>query len=33
MGTITVRDGTTIYSKDWGKGPVVTISRGWLLKD
>ena len=27
-GTITVRDGTRIYDKDWGEGPVVTFSRG-----
>src|SRR3970282_1844356 len=31
MGTITVKDGTTIYYKDWGKGPVVTLSHGWPL--
>ncbi len=31
MNTITVRDGTTIYYKDWGKGPVVTFSHGWPL--
>lgn len=31
MSTITVRDGTTIYYKDWGNGPVVTFSHGWPL--
>src|SRR5262245_11114314 len=31
MGTITVKDGTTIYYKDWGTGPVVTFSHGWPL--
>ena len=31
MGTITVKDGTTIYYKDWGQGPVVTFSHGWPL--
>src|SRR5215475_2052578 len=31
MSTITVKDGATIYYKDWGKGPVVTFSRGWPL--
>src|ERR671938_1555025 len=31
MGMITVKDGTTIYYKDWGKGPVVTFSHGWPL--
>ncbi len=31
MGTITVKDGTTIYYKDWGKGPVITFSHGWPL--
>src|SRR6266850_6424893 len=31
MGTITVKDGTTIFYKDWGKGPVVTFSHGWPL--
>src|SRR6187431_775801 len=31
MSTITVKNGTTIYYKDWGKGPVVTLSHGWPL--
>ena len=31
MSTITVKDGTPIYYKDWGKGPVVTLSHGWPL--
>jgi len=31
MSTITVNDGTTIYYKDWGRGPVVTFSHGWPL--
>jgi non-heme chloroperoxidase len=31
MSTITVKDGTTIYYKDWGTGPVITFSHGWPL--
>jgi len=31
MSTITVQYGTTIYYKDWGKGPVITFSHGWPL--
>ena len=29
--TITTKDGTEIYYKDWGQGPVVTFSHGWPL--
>lgn len=28
---ITTKDGTQIYYKDWGTGPVVTFSHGWPL--
>ena len=31
MSTITTSDGTEIYYKDWGAGPVVTFSHGWPL--
>ncbi|MCD0504280.1 alpha/beta hydrolase, partial [Bordetella petrii] len=29
--TIITKDGTQIYYKDWGSGPVVTFSHGWPL--
>jgi len=29
--TVTTKDGTQIYYKDWGKGPVITFSHGWPL--
>ena len=31
MSTITTKDRTEIYYKDWGTGPVVTFSHGWPL--
>jgi non-heme chloroperoxidase len=31
VNMITSKDGTGIYYKDWGRGPVVTFSHGWPL--
>jgi non-heme chloroperoxidase len=31
VNTIASKDGTEIYFKDWGRGPVVTFSHGWPL--
>jgi non-heme chloroperoxidase len=31
MPTIKTKDGTELYYKDWGEGPIVTFSHGWPL--
>ena len=33
MSTITTRDDTTIFYKDWGTGQPIVFSHGWPLSE
>jgi pimeloyl-ACP methyl ester carboxylesterase len=32
MGTITTRDGTEIFYKDWGSGQAIVFPHGWRFR-